>query len=213
MVSFAGWSIEKAINYSDVFDIDYNDDGSITLTSKETFIHNEENGETKFEYKLILRGTDMGAFGCDNSIVFELLMMPLPKYWHTSIIREAASMFGWDNEPIEKLYDMFKASDAYDVGCTIQLIEDSIDYNPNNIHYGSYYYNILECVQAIKMMNVIASVSLDINNMRGFALDHSWNMLGNNGWDTLRHILCGGNLFAPAFARCFPIMNGETQQS
>ena len=201
MVSFAGWSTEKAIDYNEVFDIEYNDDGSITMVSKETFIHDEEDNENNFEYKLVLRGTDMGAFSCGNTIVFELVMMPLPKYWHESVIRDAARTFGWEDEPIEKLYEMFMSSDAYDAGCTVRLDGDSIDYTPDDTLDDGYYYDILECEDAVKMMNAAAAVCLAMNSMRGFSLDRPWNRIGSTGWDALDHILHGADLLAPAFAR------------
>lgn len=199
-MSFAEWSTNKAVNYQDVFDVEYNDDGSMCLASKQTFTHDEGEGGMKFEYKLALRCTDLGAFVAGNDIVCELLMMPLPKYWNVNVLREGAKLFGWDNEPTEKLIEYFNSGDAHDVGCTIKLSEDSVSYDPEQVDDG-YYYDITDCPDAVAMLNEAASVCSAINEMRGFALDKAWNAIGSTGWDVLNHILYGSDTFRPAIDR------------
>lgn len=201
MVNFAGWSTDKAIDYTNAFEVEYNDDGSLRLVSKETFTHDEEDGKTKFEYKLVLNCVDLGAYSCGNSITIEMMMMPLPKYWHPTIVMNTARLYGWENEPMEKLIEMFSASDACDGGCVIKLAEDSVDYVVTDDLDDDYYYDILECQEAVDKLNAAASIATTVNNLRGFALDRAWNMIGSTGWDSLNHILFNDDLLRPAVDR------------
>lgn len=187
MKSFEGWTPTEIINWKEKFDESYNDDGQLTLVSKETFKH-EDDDILDFEYRYIIKGSDMYALGSgEHTIAIELYMEVLPQYVCKEKLDEILE--GYGTTDIEDIW----VGDLVDNGYGIRFGDEYISYNPKELKDGwyDYMYNLLDNEEVNETLNVCASVFEVMDRMRGFSLDRTWNMIGTTGWDTLRELLNG----------------------
>ena len=142
-----------------------------TLYESNELFHHNEDDGLDFDYKYYVRFIEL-----DNLINYELLMVIMPNSMDKGVLKKMRNFYGGDNlHPI----------DIIDYGC-------SITFGSGNIVDWDEEYEIL-----IKIANVFECM----DNLRGFYLDKTWNLIGSNGWDTIRHTLYGDDLFKPAMDR------------
>ena len=176
MKSFGGWEPSQIIDWKEKFEIEYDDDGQLTLVSKETFKH-EDDDIPDFEYKYAIRCWDLYRFGSDeHTISIELFMVVLPQYWCKKKQEELAKQYDYIN------FDKIWFEDLIEYG--VRVGDEYVNYNEDED-----YYHILDNTEVVKVINICASVFHAIDKMRGFVLDRVWNMLGTTGWDVLREVL------------------------
>lgn len=200
--SFAGWrpgNPDQIISWKEKFDEEYNDDGNLTLLSKETYHTEADEDMPAFEYRYIIKAMDLQAFGSDQkTICFRLYMCPLRKYWKTDIL----------NDLSEDSNEDWFFEYAVDSGILPYLGEEYLDYTDDDIlpdengnKWYDYFYNITDWTKASEMLNIIATVLDPMNDTRGYSLDQVWNQLGNTGWDLLKYILNGKDCVDAALSR------------
>ena len=180
-------------NWLDLFEEYYNDDGEMIAFSKEVFEHGFDFEDIcKFKYRLCIKVFAMNAFvsydeEVHNDIHVELLIVPLPEYLNSKIKKEIADCMG-----VEEI-------DVFDIvlygGCPC-LDSDCLKLDDN----ADFYY-VTENEEVVKMLNACATTCEAINNLRGFCLDRTWNMIGNIGWDLLDNMINGQDYVAKAFDR------------
>ena len=190
--SFGGWSADNVIDYTEKFDVVYDDDGQLILESKQTFAHTDDSELPDFEYKYVVRCLDLPRFGAeDNSISIELLMVVLPKYWCPDKIQRIVNGYGGIDSIDDICIDML-----LDYG--VQFANEYVGYSEDN---EDGYYHITDNNEVVDTLNVCASVFEAMNGMRGFILDRTWNMIGTTGWDVLRDVLLGEDMLKASLAR------------
>ena len=201
-LSFAGWtpsSQEQIISWKEKFYEIYNDDGQLTLLSKEIYQAEADEDMPAFEYRYIIKAMDLQAFGSDQkTICFRLYMCPLRKYW------ESESLKGLSEDSNK---DWF-FEDAADSGILPYIGEEYLDYSDDDVSpdengnkWYDYFYHITDWSKANEMLNIIATVLIPMNDTRGHGLDQTWNQLGNTGWDLLEYILNGKDCVDAALLR------------
>ena len=180
-------------NWLDLFEEYYNDDGEMIAFSKEVFEHGFDfEDDYKFKYRLCIKVLAMNSFLSDdeeghNDVHIELLIVPLPEYLNSKIKNEIANCMG-----VEEI-------DLYDIvsygGCPY-LDRDCLTLNDN-----ADFYDVTENEEVVKMLNACATTCKATNNLRGFYLDRTWNMIGNTGWDLLDNMINGEDYVTKAFDR------------
>lgn len=180
-------------NWLDLFEEYYNDDGGMVAFSKETYKHGFDFKDTyKFEYKLCIKAESMASFLSDdeeghNDVYIELLIVPLPKYLNSKIKNEIVDCMG-----VEDI-------DVYDIvsyGSCPYLDRDYLTLGDN-----ADFYDITENEEVVKMLNACTTACETINNLKGFYLDKTWNIIGNTGWDLLDNMINGEDYITKAYDR------------
>ena len=141
--------------------------------SKETFHHEEENLNFDFKY-VIEYGVSYGKQpqGC-----YQLVIIPTKEFWHKSIMDAVCACSGIEPDDAN-IMDACAYGSIIPLGCNhVEPMSDD-EREPNQ-----------------EVLDAIASVYQHIESLRGFYFDRPMNGLGNTGWDYLRHILHGEELF------------------
>lgn len=186
MCTFAGMKIGTVSPWQDSFTEEYNDDGQLTLLSKETYRHEEEG--LAFDYRYVITATDLKRVSGEGNVVQILLyLVPEPKDWHESSLMNAARTYGWEKEPREVILEQMRPQDAIENGFAVLFGQDSVEYDPNE----EGFYDVLDNAEAVEKLNAVASALQFYDNTRGFALDRPQNRIGTTGWDTLNECLNG----------------------
>lgn len=200
-LSFAGWKMgnpKYIIPYKEKFDEEYNDEGQLTLLSKETYKAEADDDMPAFEYRYLIKAMDLQAFGSDQkTICFRLYMCPLRKYWKPDVLKDLPE----DHE------DWF-FEDAADSDIIPYIGEEYLDYTNDDIlpdengnKWYDYFYHITDWTKASEMLDMIATILDPMDSTRGHGLDQVWNQLGNTGWDLLEYILNGKDWVNTALSR------------
>lgn len=180
-------------NWLDLFEEYYNDAGEMIAFSKEVFEHGFDYEDNyKFKYKLCIKAIAMSEFLADdeeghNDVHVELYIVPLPEYLNSKIKEEIMDYMG-----VEEI-------DVYDIisyGSCPCLDEDCLTLNDD-----AEFYDVTENQEVVKMLNACATTCEAINNLRGFYLDRTWNLIGNTGWDLLDNMINGEDFITKAFNR------------
>lgn len=201
VLSFAGWrpgNPDQIIPWKEKFDEEYNDEGQLTLLSKETYKAEADEDMPAFEYRYIIKAM-ITAFGTkQKTICFRLYMCPLRKYWKPEVLKD----FSEDNN------EDWSFKDAADSGILPHIGEEYLDYTDDDVppdengnKWYDYFYHITNWTKANEMLNIIATVLLPMDRTRGYGLDQIWNQLGNTGWDLLEYILSGKDWVNAALLR------------
>lgn len=179
--------------WSDLFEEYYNDAGTLIAFSKETYDH-DPNCEDyyQFKYKLCIKGESMAAFLADdeeghNDVHIELLLVPLPEYIHSSKRKDIADCMG--TEEID-LYDIVS------YGCCPYLDRDCVTLNDD-----ADFYDITENEKIVRALDACATTAYVNNNLRGFCLDRTWNLIGSTGWDLIDEMITGSSFVERTWAR------------
>lgn len=201
-LSFAGWrpgNPDQIIPWKEKFDEEYNDEGQLTLLSKEIYQAEADEDMPAFEYRYIIKAMDLQAFGSDQkTICIRLYMCPLLQYWEPEVL----------NDLLEDSNEDWFFEDAVNSDVLPYIGEEYLNYTDNDVlpdendnKWYDYFYHITNWTKANEMLNIIATVLLPMDRTRGHGLDQTWNQLGNTGWDLLEYILNGKNLFKAALSR------------
>lgn len=180
-------------NWLDLFEVYRDYDGEMVAFSKKTYKHGFDFEDTyKFEYKLCIKAESMASYLAEdeegyNDIHFELFIVPLTKYLNSKIKNEIADCMC--EEEID-LYDIVSYG-----GCPY-LDRDCLTLD-NNADFDC----VTENKEVVKMLDACATTCETTNNLRGFYLDRTWNMIGNTGWDLLDNMINGEDYVTKAFDR------------
>ena len=154
-----GWkpSVINPNMLDEKFNADLNDSDSAFYTSKEVFVHDEDE-DLKFKYHYCIE-----AEYCEGSIYYALYLVPTADSLTEEKLNSVMRCSGLEKEDVT----------PYDIcgyGC--------------NVLFGSYCDNNVEEVND-DILNLIANVFEAMNSLRGFTLDKPQNRIGTNGWDLL----------------------------
>ena len=161
---------------------------TIMFQTKKTFKHEDECefGDFIFEYKYVIRITDMWQFEADEEIdrfAMELLMVPLSKYVNPKFIENWEEKYGdFDRENIDVSFILDEMQ------CPIMKYE-TCNVN-NNIDYGDWYTEELK-----DFLSKAWSAIKAIDRLKGFWLDRPQNRIGTTGWDYLKEFVFGVDAF------------------
>lgn len=211
MYKFNGMKIGTVTSWREHFTEEYNDDGQLTLLSKETYHHTETESEVvlgqhtllpkkkdhdesedelAFDYRYVITATDLRRVsGEGNTIYVQLYLTPEPKDWHESSLTSASTTYGWEKETKEYILEHMRPQDAIENGYGVLFGRDSVEYDPDI--YDEGFYDILDNKDATKMIDAAASAVQFYNGTRGFVIDKFQNRIGTTGWDTLHECLNG----------------------
>ena len=177
-IEIFGWSTDQRFeNWSDKFELVYDNDDETLYQSKETFHHDEDDG-FRFDYKYCVKFVDCREYE-GKGIGYELLLTVMPKSLHKSHIEKLCKDYDITPDRIE--------------------IRDVIDEVSAIVRFGYDLCDEWDEVDDILLR--IAHVFEFMDRMRGFYIDKYWNVIGSTGWDTLSHATKGTDLFQPAFDR------------
>jgi hypothetical protein len=176
--SFAGCKPSIICPWQEKYVEEYNDDGQLTLVSKKTYHAEQDEDIPEFNYKYVVCVTDMQALGSNEKVIIVQLKMVISPESATEEYREAYS------DEYDFCYDL-AASDSVTIG------EEYIYYDSVPDGWYDYYYDVLQNEEVVETLNVCASVTAWIDLQRGSYLDKTWNMIGSNGWDLIRHTVLG----------------------
>lgn len=191
MYTFDNIEIGTVVPWQERFTEEYNDDGQLTLLSKETYHHEEEG--LVFDYRYAITAVDMRrAAGEGNVICVQLYLVPEPKDWYESSLKSAAVAYGWEKESRESILEQMRPQDAIESGYAVLFGRDQIEYD-SEVH-DEGFYDILENEDALKKINATASAVEFYDGTRGFALDKFQNRIGSTGWDVLNECLYGKDM-------------------
>jgi hypothetical protein len=191
-LSFGGWSTENRKAWNETFEVEYNDDGTLVLVSKEKF--NSDDPDLNFEYRFVVEAITLD----DGTINVCLYMVPLPAYWAEERLKSIAESYGYETLSKDELINNIYMQDAIQEGLGVPFANENVEYD---IEKRDEYYDLLDCPQVVEKLDSIASVFSAMNALRGFSLDAPKNRLGTTGWDMLEHILNNADLFQPALDR------------
>lgn len=176
--------------FEDYFDKIYNDDGQVYLLSKKTYTSEADEEFPEFKYKYGIKCIDMRSFGTEEaSFQVSLHMVVLPEYICESKANDIKEMCG--TEEISE-FDLMGEDHSWNVCLGTETVSYEVESLPDPWY--DFYYNPLDNTELKGLLNVAATVLDVIDSMRGFFLDDSWNMIGTNGWDSLREILLGEDM-------------------
>lgn len=174
----------KAKSFKRHFDAirDWDSDEEIYI-SKKTYTH-EEDG-LNFDYNYIVKFMNMYELTGDDDqkgkFGVELCMLPTKKFLSKEYIEDVMSACGLESA------DEVRADDIIDTVTVPTLQYDTIE----NIRSW-------EGKKLTNVKNDIATVIDTIDNLRGFWMDKSVNMIGTTNWDLLHTCLNGGNPYERA---------------
>ena len=184
MREFAGISAYvEEVNVEEHFEEWYNDGGMLYLISKKEYEHDESGeDEFNFKYKYVIRVMDLEEFSGEEGapIAIELLLVPSPDSLCEEERESVKDSMG--NEDI----------DYYDIseyGISVRMGDDYLE----GIEGDKYNLDDIEAVR--ERIEAITAIYESVNSLRGFHLDRPWNMIGTNGWDTIRNAVLGEELF------------------
>lgn len=201
--TFAGWKPGKLNQWTDAFDIEYNDAGYLYLVSKNQYTHEAEEGVLPhFTYHYYLEAMDMLQATGDESqayIILQIYMVPDAKYWHESKIQDVMKANGWDDWKPDDIRKIISCQDAIEAGCVIPFLRDIVKYDAAEHEEG--FYDILDCYGAKSKIDAAASCLEAIDSLSGFQMDAAKNRIGTTGWDILEATLNGTDPYRPALNR------------
>lgn len=191
-IKFGNWSAmsKDKRNYTDLFEEYYNDDGGLVAFSKETYEHYENDDDLWFKYKLAIKVESMCAFIGENEdgfddVYIELVIVPLPEYLNSKTEKSIADCMGTD------------CIDIYDIisygGCPV-LERECIKCTEDH-----YDVTEVDCIK--EKLDACATIANCSNNLRGFALDRAWNLIGTTGWDLLHELIDGKDAIKSTWER------------
>lgn len=188
MCTFNGMKIGTVKPWQENFTEEYNDDGRLTLLSKETYRHEEEG--LAFDYRYVIQAVDMCRAAAESGTIYiDLYLVPEPKDWCEDSLKKAAVTYGWEKEPREEILKQMRPQDGIENGYGVLVGRDEVGYDPEEHDEG--FYDVLENEDALKTINAAASAVQFYDNTRGFVLDKFQNRIGTTGWDTLNECLNG----------------------
>lgn len=193
-VAFSGINPNETLKWEDIFEQEYNDAGQLILVSKEKFSH--EDDDFRFDYHYAINAVDMYFFTADASVPFikiDLLIVPDARYWNDELIADVAKELGMENASKEDIISSINVSDAISHIATVTTGKDTVKYDVEKYEDG--FYDILDNEDVVNKLNAVASVIPVVDSFRGFSLDREWNGIGTTGWDTIKWVLNGGDLF------------------
>lgn len=198
MHSFDNIKTGTTTPWQEQFTEEYNDDGQLTLLSKEMF-HHEEPGLI-FDYRYVITALDMqAAVGEGNTIGIELYLVPEPKDWCEASLRKAAVSYGWEKESRESILQRMRPQDAIENGYAVLVGRDTVTYDP--AVYEDGFYNVLDNKDVAEKINTAASIVAFYDATRGFVLDSFQNRVGTTGWDVLEDCLHGKDMIQTGLNR------------
>ena len=184
---FAGFSPYEIIDYTGVFNVVMDNGDSVYLESNDTFEYGvwDDDDFPNFEYRYVVEILDLTAYGAENnSVAVTLYMVPLLEYWHGSIVDSVKNQAGVCDLDSIGPFDLVMLGES-----PVRFWNEYITFDDEDWRDPC---DSMLCVADIKdTLDRCASVLTILDRMRGFALDRSWNMIGTNGWDSLREILLG----------------------
>lgn len=173
-------SIEK-VNRDNFYSNEYSDN-DVTFFEKKVRKH--RNDEVNFDYTYCVRVVDLYEAtgdeefnGTDNQFYIEVLLVPMFK----SLCKKYKDsvMSDYSGEATKEEIKEYGKSvsclfDTVDYGIGIRMAEESC--NKEDLEF--------KIDSALYFINMI-------DRFRGFALDRTWNMIGNNGWDSIKDYVKG----------------------
>lgn len=198
MYSFNNIETGTTTPWQEQFTEEYNDDGQLTLLSKEMFHHEET--DLVFDYRYVITALDMyAAVGESDAICIQLYLVPEPKDWCEASLRKAATSYGWENETRESILEQMRPQDAIENGYAVLVGRDTVTYDP--AVYDEGFYNVLDNKEAAGKINAAASIVTFYDATRGFILDKFQNRIGSTGWDVLEDCLHGKDMIQAGLDR------------
>lgn len=162
-------SFEDGISES-VFDEEYKEEEELLLISKQGYTHEED--DLTFSYKYYVNCVK--NYDNDKWIyIFGIVVSP--QSLNEKIAKEMLDFTGLENIEETSIMDILSFGGC-DVQCGCEIGGEREELN----------YNIVDA--AANIINLVES-------MFGFYMDKSWNNIGTDGWDTLRHAVNGEKLF------------------
>lgn len=198
MYSFDNIKTGTTTPWQEQFIEEYNDDGQLTLLSKETFHHEEP--DLTFDYRYAITAIDMrAAVGEGDTICIQLYLVPEPKDWCEASLRKAAVSYGWEKESRESILQQMRPQDAIENGYGVLVGRDIVAYDTSVYEDG--FYDILDNGNAVEKINAAASIVAFYDATRGFVLDSFQNRVGTTGWDVLNECLHGKDMIQAGLDR------------
>lgn len=198
MYTFNGMEIGTVKPWQENFTQEYNDDGQLTLLSKETYRHEDEGLD--FGYRYVVTALDMRrAAGEGNVVWVQLYLVPEPGSWCEESLRKAATAYGWEKEPVASILEKMWPQDAIENGYGVLFGRDHVEYDPQAHDEG--FYDVLDNRDVKNMVDAAASAVGLYDNTRGFSLDKFQNRIGSTGWDVLNECLHGRDMIRAGLER------------
>ena len=187
IIGFGGTSTEKRqVCVDEHFELVYSDECKVLMISRKEYEH-VEDGLT-FKYRYIIRALDLTeATGEDGEpIVVELLLTPT----HDSLCEEERKSISesmmWSSHGLS---DEWKTIDIAEYGSAVTMECEAIELVNED------EYSLMELAEMVDVVERITMVYEAIDSLRGFFLDRPWNLIGTNGWDTLKSAVNNEELF------------------
>ena len=170
-------------SYKDFFEEIWNDDEELCLKFNEKFSNYfiEDGKEISYHFYLNFLGNEEVGY------VLELNMMPTLDFISTNKLKEIAEDY---NIPIRELIEYDVLSNNW----TPLLASENIEFDI--ISDLSWYSEGI-----IDLIETSTSVIPNINNLIGFYMDKSVNMIGTTNWDLLRDLLFNEDPIKNTFSR------------
>lgn len=207
--TFGGLKVGTIVDWHHLFEVTYNDDGSLYLTSKESYEYNEDG--TYYRYRYCIHAMDLYMLSepdaTGSEIYIKIFSFIEPEYWCDETMMEAARMNGWEEYSREELNGIMNAQDAVSNGLDVLVETDTIPYSFEEFEDG--VYDILECKDAVEAINVAASSIEFYDATSGFIMDRAMNGVGTTGWDVMNQALTGKDAIETSITRMIKAMETE----
>lgn len=201
MKDFLGFS-GTPVDFGNVFDVVFNDDGLLYMTTREMYRHEDPEKGYKFDYRYGIKVVCPFNAACIRDCDFidvTLYLVPEPKDWCDEALRMVAEMAGFSGKSRDEIIGMVNIMDAEACNFCPVFGNERITFDLEEHDEG--FYNVLDNAEVVEMLDMAASVVGCVDSFRGMAFDSVINGLGVTNWDVLDEVLNNRDSIKTALGR------------